>query len=253
VIDASETSGEESEYQEVSGAQAGTHGRRSQWGEHRDPVKQLRQQERKALEAQNDTSLGAILGADPHAVARMKAQQPIAQWLGIYLGDRTAQGSARVVELPEATAVLGSPKLLQRKTILGQHPIPDLKFSSKHNAKLARKRIIEEHKELEWPPFAVIDAPTKFVLLSQKELASSAPMPGSAKSPRDPRCLAGYRQRPLLCPRCSWRSAEGADHRHRMRVLVFPDRDGMGAWPGRLALRGPTPPCGQPHCGPLTR
>ncbi len=41
--EASKTSGEESEDQEVTGAHAGAaQGRRSQWTEHRDPVKLLR-------------------------------------------------------------------------------------------------------------------------------------------------------------------------------------------------------------------
>ncbi len=66
-------------------------GRRSQWTEHRDPVKQLRQREGMALEAKNDTSIGAVPGTDPPAVASMKTMRPNEKWLQIYIGDRGAQ------------------------------------------------------------------------------------------------------------------------------------------------------------------
>ncbi len=78
---ASEPSGQESEVQDVTGAHAGTQGRRSQWTKHWAPVKHLRQQEHKALEAIKDTSIGVIFGEDPQAVKRTKAGQPIAKWL----------------------------------------------------------------------------------------------------------------------------------------------------------------------------
>ncbi len=80
--EASETSGEESKDKEVTGAHKGTQGWQSQWTEHH-PVKQLRQQEPTALEAKNDTSLGAILGEDHPEVERMKARQRTAKWLRI--------------------------------------------------------------------------------------------------------------------------------------------------------------------------
>ena len=65
----------------MTGAYAGTQGRRSQWTEHQDPVKHLRQQALKALEAIKDSSIGVIFGEDPQAVKRTKAGQPIAKWL----------------------------------------------------------------------------------------------------------------------------------------------------------------------------
>ncbi len=106
MIEASETSGEESKDQEVTGAHAVTQGQRSQWTEHPYPVKLLSQQEGRALEAKNDTSFGAFLGVDPHAVAKSKAEQPIKTWLTIDAGDRTAHGIDKLAELLQATATV---------------------------------------------------------------------------------------------------------------------------------------------------
>ncbi len=61
-----------------------------------------------------------------------------------------------------------------------------LEFSSTQQAQLARQRIIEEHKGVEWPPF------TCHVRVDQVHTPAScggrlAPTPaGSAKSPRTP-------------------------------------------------------------------
>jgi hypothetical protein len=74
-------------------------------GDH-EPAKLIRQQKDKALDAKNDTSLGAIFGAATRTVSKTKANQPIAKWLDIYIGDPNAQATDKFTELPKVTAVL---------------------------------------------------------------------------------------------------------------------------------------------------
>jgi hypothetical protein len=217
---ASETSGEESEGQEVTGAHAVTQGRRSQWTEYQDPVKHLRQQEQKGLEAMNDTSLGAIFGEDPRAVMRTKAGQPNAKWLTIYSGDITENAIIRFYRLPELRERLRglqpSAACTYKNELRHSRALDFLavKFSSKHKGRVARNRIIEEHilcaghiRE-SYGGVGEIDAQARV-----REVAARPHVPDRRSSVK-----------PLLCPKRAWRAADAADHRHRTLLLVYPDR-----------------------------
>ncbi len=143
--EASESSGEESEDQEATGAHAETNGRRSQWTVQQDPVKQLRQQERQALETKNDNILGAIYDVDLPMVARIKARQSPSTWVYIFTDDPTEQGVSKFAELPQVSAVLTQLQSIDQgvfvETRFTRHiHFISLMFSSKHKAKLARRR-----------------------------------------------------------------------------------------------------------------
>ena len=134
-----------------------------------DPVKLLRLQDIAALEAKNDTAIGAVYGMDPSTVVKFKALQPPATWIHIIGNDQTETGIDKFGALPQVKAVLAQLKYIDRvfagETRCGRlvH-FMSLEFSSKQSAMWARSRIIEEHKGVEWPPFAVIYASARYIL-----------------------------------------------------------------------------------------
>ncbi len=102
-------------------------------------------------------------------VERIKASQPPATWINIFGNDPTENGFDKFAKLPQVTAVLEQLQPIDQcfnfETRFTRHiHFISLKFPSKQQSNLARKRIIEEHKGLAWPPFAVIYASARFVL-----------------------------------------------------------------------------------------
>ncbi len=169
--EASETSGEWSEDKEATQTKP------------QDTVKLLRQQEEAELEAKNDSAIGALYSIDPTMVEKLKAMHPPSTWIHVYANDLT--GVDKFAALSQVTEVLDLLQYTDR--VFGQErrfgrefQFMSLEFSPTQQAQLARQRIIEEHKGVEWPPprqriieeqkgvewphFAVMYASTRFIL-----------------------------------------------------------------------------------------
>ena len=155
--DDSEESGGEVDEVSVAGTSEenpAADGKRDQWTKHERGVDVPRGQARSKLQAINSKAYAALVGSDK--------QPGPALALEIFPQEQSFEGADRFSVREEVKELLLSlrgvvPDLLITSEGLDDRTVHSLtvRFESKHLARSARMRILEEHSGGVWPPFAV--------------------------------------------------------------------------------------------------